>query len=265
MEQSVTSPTGRSELVASQKNPLTRLLPARLRQDATTLSSDVLAAHHSGVTWYLSRRLAEVSQTQKEMQEERVKRQLERTRTLGSGATREALQLGQKEKDRSSLSEKPRDTLVGSWLGDASSNLLAATLGSSSRGRNSSTAGADEVPAASDEDEEEEMELSASQILQFETENANILRAVQDTLESVQQAESRLTDISMLQMELVNHLTRQTELTDQLYEDAIATTSTVEKGNEQLKEAKRRAKDSRLFILVFLIGASLSLLFLHSY
>ena len=69
----------------------------------------------------------------------------------------------------------------------------------------------------------------------------------------------------MLQMELVNHLTRQTELTDQLYEDAIATTSTVEKGNSQLKEAKRRAKDSRLFILVFLIGASLSLLFLHYY
>ena len=264
MELSATALIGRSELVASQKSPLTRLLPARLRQDATTLSSDVLAAHHSGVTWYLSRRLAEASQAQKEMQEERVKRQLERTRNLGSGAT-QALQMGQKEKDRSSLSEKPRDTLVGSWLGDASSNLFAATLGSSSRGGNSSIVGADEVPTASDEDEEDEMELSASQILQFETENANILRAVQDTLESVQQAESRLTDISMLQMELVNHLTRQTELTDQLYEDAIATTSTVEKGNEQLKEAKRRAKDSRLFILVFLIGASLSLLFLHYY
>ena len=83
--------TGRSELVASQKNPLTRLLPA---QDATPLSSDVLAAHHSGVTWYLSRRLAEASQTQKEMQEERVKRQLERTRT-GSDATREVLQMGE--------------------------------------------------------------------------------------------------------------------------------------------------------------------------
>ena len=72
-------------------------------------------------------------------------------------------------------------------------------------------------------------------------------------------------DISALQMELVSHLTRQTELTDQLFEDAIATSSTVEKGNVQLQEAKRRAKDGRVFILLFLIGASLSLLFLHFY
>lgn len=39
----------------------------------------------------------------------------------------------------------------------------------------------------------------------------------------------------------------------------------VQKGNVQLREAKRRAKDSRMFILLFLIGASLSLLFLHYY
>jgi len=88
---------------------------------------------------------------------------------------------------------------------------------------------------------------------------------VQNTLQAVRQAESRLLDISALQMELVSHLTRQTELTDQLYEDAIATTSMVEKGNVQLREARRRSKDGRLFVLVFLIGASISLLFLHYY
>jgi syntaxin 18 len=107
--------------------------------------------------------------------------------------------------------------------------------------------------------------LTASQIMQFESENASLLQSVNDTLESVQQAESRLLEISTLQMELVTHLTRQTELTDQLYEDAIATTSMVEKGNLQLRDAKRRAKESRMFILLFLIGASLSLLFLHYY
>ena len=72
-------------------------------------------------------------------------------------------------------------------------------------------------------------------------------------------------DISALQMELVAHLTRQNEISDQLYEDAISTTEMVEKGNVQLREAKRRAKDSRLYILVFLIGASFALLFLHYY
>ena len=116
-----------------------------------------------------------------------------------------------------------------------------------------------------DDDEYDDMELSASQIQQFETENANILRNVKETLASVQQAESRLMEISALQMELVAHLTKQSEITDQLYEDAIATSESVEKGNVQLKEARRRAKDSRLYILVFLVGASLSLLFLHYY
>lgn len=116
-----------------------------------------------------------------------------------------------------------------------------------------------------EEDDDYDIELTASQIMQFEDENATILRSVQDTLASVQQAESRLMEISVLQTELITHLTQQTELTDQLYEDAIATTSTMEKGNIQLKEAKRRGKDSRLYILVFLIGASLSLLFVHYY
>jgi syntaxin 18 len=207
--------------------------------------------------------LTEASQSQKEMQEERVKRQLERSKTLGSGAAREALNMGA---DPLFNAEEPERTGGSSWLGGASSSLIAATIGapSPSETHRSPTAKFSEIPPPSD-DEDDDIELSASQILQFETENANILRNVQDTLESVQQAESRLMDISALQMELVQHLTRQTELTDQLYEDAIATTSTVEKGNVQLKEAKRRGNDGRLFILVFLIGASFSLLFLHYY
>jgi len=248
--------------VASKTNPLTRFLPARLRQDESSLSSDVIAAHHAGIIWYLSRRLTEASQTQKELQEERVKRQLERTRSLGSGATQEYLTMT--SRDHSSSIQSVESTGPGGWL----ESTIAATIGASSSPKSSQR----KIPAytppessyASDE-EDDEIELSASQIMQFEAENANILKHVQDTLESVQQAESRLMDISALQMELVTHLTRQTELTDQLYEDAIAATSTVEKGNEQLKEAKRRAKDGRLFILVFLIGASLSLLFLHYY
>ncbi|KAJ8523467.1 hypothetical protein ONZ45_g58 [Pleurotus djamor] len=253
----------RSEIAASRVNPLTRLLPARLRQTAETASSEFLAAHHASITWYLNRRLTEASQLQKELQEERVKRQSERTRTLGSGAAKEAslLSLGTGEHSVPSGSKNE-----GNWLSNASSSLIAATIGTSSTGDAPASpyAVSNDTPFLS-EDDDDEFELSASQIMQFETENANILQSAQNTLESVQQAESRLMDISALQMELVTHLTRQTELTDQLYEDAMATTAMVEKGNEQLREAKRRAKDSRLFILLFLVGASLSLLFLHYY
>jgi len=256
----------RAELVASRKNPLTRLLPARLRQDDSTAASDFIAAHHSSITWYLSRRLADASQSLKVMQEERMKRQLDRTRTLGSGATREAMYM-----DMSSSKPSPTESSgSGSWLGGASNlaSSFAASMGSNDVYGSTATIkpGTSSLPDdLLDDTDEEELELTQSQIMQFETENANILQSVQDTLASVQQAESRLLEISTLQAELVTQLTRQTEQTEQLYEDAIATASTVEKGNVQLKEARRRARDSRKWILMFLIGASLSLLFLHYY
>ncbi|KAH7887834.1 hypothetical protein F5I97DRAFT_1942169 [Phlebopus sp. FC_14] len=257
----------RVELAASNVNPLVRFLPARLRPDNSIILSEFTAAHHSSITWYLNRRLAEASQNQKEMQEERVRRQLERTHTLGSSAAREAMAMGSK-----SPPQKMEQISSDSWLGGASSALvsgIAATIGASSNRLVPSTNPLDPPSSVQDldddDDGEEEMELTQSQILQFEAENASILRSVQDTLESVQQAEARLMDISNLQMELVTHLTRQTELTDQLYQDAVTTISTVQKGNVQLRETRRRAKDSRVFLLVFLIGASLSLLFLHFY
>lgn len=259
--------TGRAELVASRTNPLTRLLPARLRQDEATAASDFVAAHHASITWYLTRRLTETSQALKEMQEERMKRQLERTKTLGSGATREAMFMT----DIPSSSSSSEASAPSGWLGGASqiASNFAATLGTSSLGESSSARSTPKsttfTDLLDDTEDDEELELTSSQIMQFETENANILQNMQDTLASVQQAESRLMEISALQMELVAQLTKQTEQTDQLYEDAIATAATVEKGNAQLKEARRRARDSRKWILLFLIGASLSLLFLHYY
>lgn len=257
----------RAELAASRKNPLTRLLPARLRQDDETAASDFIAAHHASVTWYLSRRLTEASQNLKEMQEEWMKRQLERTRTLGSGAAREAMYMGMAD----SVPSPAESSSSGSWLGGATNlaSSFAASIGSQSNDALSSTATLKPIQMPTDdlmdETDEEDLELTASQIMQFETENANILQSVQDTLASVHQAESRLMEISALQAELVTHLTKQTEQTEQLYEDAIATAATVEKGNVQLREARRRARDSRKWILLFLIGASLSLLFLHYY
>ena len=249
-----------------------RLLPSRLTQDNTSQSSDFVAAHRSGITWFLNRRLAEVSQNQKEMQEERIKRQTERARSLGSGAAKEAIELGMGDLERSQ-----NRVDQGSWLGGISGpSSLASSLASSLTGSQSSYGSQStlrqppHLPTSSEDsgwsdDDADEIELTPSQILQFEAENANILRSVQDTLASVQLAESRLLDISALQMELVTHLTRQTEVTEQLHEDAIATSSMVDKGNDQLREARRRAKDGRMFILLFLFGASLALLFIHFY
>ncbi|KAF5369997.1 hypothetical protein D9758_001140 [Tetrapyrgos nigripes] len=259
----------RVELLASKKNPLARLLPARLMTDKSSASADYVSAHHSGVTWYLNRRLAEASETQKEMQEERIKRQTERSRTLGSGATVEAFRLGPGGSSGTPEQSNQDSSSSSSWISSTPSNLIAAAIGAPSpkptQTSHASTSYSLPEPSIPSDDEDDDLELTSSQILQFETENANILRSAQEDLEAIQQAESRLMDISALQMELVSHLTQQAELTDQLYEDAVATTSMVEKGNKELRDAGRRSKDSRLFILAFLIGASLSLLFLHYY
>ncbi|KLO15866.1 hypothetical protein SCHPADRAFT_870445 [Schizopora paradoxa] len=255
----------RAELSAQESSGLLRFLPSRLKQDSSSDLSSTLFLHNSGVTTYLTSRLAEASQTQSGMQEERIKRQTERTRTLGSGATLEGLVPAPVNAPQMTNSTSTR-----SWLGDAASNL-AATILLPSASSNAQTKPA-YVPQlqspAQDEwedDEYDDMELSASQIQQFETENANILKNVQDTLASVEKAESRLQEIAALQTELVTHLTQQSEIIDQIYEDSIVSTETVERGNVQLREAKRRAKDSRLYILIFLLGASFSLLFLHYY
>ncbi|KAH9017613.1 hypothetical protein EDB85DRAFT_2015353 [Lactarius pseudohatsudake] len=235
----------RAERVARTSNPLYRLLPALLLSDNVITASEFVSAHCAGVTWYLTRRLTQVSQMQRDMQEERVRREIERTRTLGSGVARELV-------GTNVGASQPGST---SWFGSASSALGASWV-------TPQHAPPEELdPLGSDD----EVELSASQIQQFEAENAQILRSAEDSLATVQQAEARLLEISALQAELIAQLTRQTEVSDQLYEDAIATSEMVEKGNVQLREARRRARDGRKWLLLFLIGASLSLLFLHYY
>src|SRR5712671_3458060 len=206
--------TERVERVAQSSNPLYRLLPALLVPDDVVTASDFVSAHCAGVTWYLTRRLTQVSQMLRDMQEERVRRETERTRTLGSGVARELLSTG------ATTSESAQPGSSG-WFGSASSALGASWVVPQ-------PPPPEEMDPAISDDDEDDVELSASQIQQFETENAQILRSAEDTLAAVQQAEARLLEISALQAELVAQLTRQTEISYQLYEDAITTSEMVE-------------------------------------
>ncbi|KAI9462536.1 hypothetical protein F5148DRAFT_1016206 [Russula earlei] len=241
----------RIERAAQSSNPLYRLLPALLVPDDVATASEFISAHCAGITWYLTRRLTQVGQMLRDMQEERVRRETERTRTLGSGVARGLV-------GGSITASEFAQPGPSSWFGSASSALGASWVVPP-------RLPPEEMDPTISDEEEDDVELSASQIQQFEAENAQILRSAEDTLAAVQQAEARLFEISALQAELVAQLTRQTEVSDQLYEDAIATSELVEKGNVQLREARRRARDGRKWLLLFLIGASLSLLFLHYY
>ena len=58
---------------------------------------------------------------------------------------------------------------------------------------------------------------------------------------------------------------QQTEITDRLYDEAVGSVGDVGQANEQLKKAKQRNQDGRMFLLIFLLGASMALLFLDWY
>jgi syntaxin 18 len=110
-----------------------------------------------------------------------------------------------------------------------------------------------------------EQQLSQEQMQQLEKENETMLEEMNTTLNQVRQAEKALLEISTLQSQLTNHLAVQTLQTDRLYGDSLATTERVEQGNLQLIQAKERNRGTRKFMLIFLLGASLVLLFLDWY
>jgi syntaxin 18 len=181
--------------------------------------------------WTLSSELARLTKTQADMQEERARRRAERSRTLGGGAAREAREL---------------------------------TGGGSSKSKGSAVAPAPMAIVAEDEAPIEE-QLSAAQLQQFESENNALLEHMESQLDSVLKAERGLVEISNLQTELVRHLAMQTKITDRLYDEAIGSVAQMGDANKQLKQAKERSGEARLFLLVFLFGASFALLFLDWY
>lgn len=236
-------------------NSITRFL--NLPTPSSSLASESLAAHRSLITLYLNTLLSHVSQLQIHQQETRLKRQLEKRATLGalgaaaSGGTQE---LGRQ------MAEKARMAKV-----------VGGATDTKGKGREFSEIG--EVPSIyrpltspmSETESSIEELLTPAQIQQFETEASLALQSTQTDLAALKLAESSLLEISALQSQLVVHLTQQTELTDKLWDESVGVTGKVEEGNTQLKKARERNRESRVWLLIFLIGASLSLLFLDYY
>lgn len=226
---------------------LSQFLPSlqTLTSSETTLTphqrSSILAAHHGAVIWFLNAELLKISERQREMQEERGRIRDERGRSLGGMVAKE----------------------VVSANGDATriSAPINLTIPYKPRSKpNAATAAADDDDAL-----DTALDLSQSQIQQFASENNDLLESMQTTLNTVLQAERSLLEISQLQTTLIAHLASQTETIERLYDDANDAIGSVEQANAQLREAKQSGRDARFFLLVFLIGASMALLFLDWY
>jgi syntaxin 18 len=220
-----------------------------------TTVEPLIIAHRASVLWTLNSLLAKTSAELTELEEERSRRRAERGRTLGQGASREAAKLSA----RNDLSSRAKGLFGGpNPSGSTSASGSGWTSYPNGSGlSNTAIIDPDEPPI--------ESQLSAEQLQQFESENNVLLEHMQSQLDSVLSAEKSLLEISALQTELVRHLVQQTEVVERLYDEAVGSVAEVGKANEQLKKAKERGGEARLFLLVFLIGASMALLFLDWY
>ncbi|EJT45712.1 hypothetical protein A1Q2_00918 [Trichosporon asahii var. asahii CBS 8904] len=221
----------RQERVIPQ-NKLYKFLPslAPTEDDSGTV---LLTAHRASVLWTLNSLLARLTTTTSDLQEERAKRRAERQKTLGGSAEREAL-----------LMEKGQPLGMGQHF------------------PNIASMGTGIIPENEPRIEEQ---LSQAQLQEFESENSALLEHMQSQLDSVLSAEKSLVEISQMQAELVRHLTQQTEMVDLLYDQAVASVGQMGDANRELRKARENSGQSRLMLLVFLLGMSFALLFLNWY
>jgi syntaxin 18 len=205
----------------------------------------LIKAHRSSILWTLNDRLAKTSASLTDLQEERSRRREERGKSLGGQAAKEAARLG-----------VGKQTSEG-WFNSLTNSSIPSGLPASSSDMAGPIIPTDELPI--------ESQLSSAQLQVLESENSALLENMESTLSSVLSAEKSLLEISALQTELVKNLVQQTELTDRLYEEAVGSVGEMKKAGQQLVQAKKRGEEGRMFLIIFLLGASMALLFLDWY
>ncbi|CAM0139073.1 hypothetical protein VKS41_003615 [Umbelopsis sp. WA50703] len=251
----------RQESVRSRNSKqFSRFLSNILATPETVNSEDLLAVHRSSVIWLLNKRLMEVSQIQKNQQETRLMRAVEKSENQLhlSSLPPSQMMMQQNQKPTKSTLGRNDELNVESKFQQLFDNKPAFPQPIAEPADSSFDSFADTGNAF-------EEQLSQDQIQMLERENASMLTEMENTLNQVRDAEKALLEISTLQSQLSSQLAVQTVQTDQLYADAIEATDRVEKGNEQLVRARERNKNTRKMTLAFLIIASLVLLFLDWY
>ncbi|GAA6059850.1 hypothetical protein JCM10212_007055 [Sporobolomyces blumeae] len=272
------APSGLSKLLG---------LPHPSSSSSSSSDSEALATHRSLITLYLNELLQTVSTRQRVQQETRVQRQLDKSQSLGGLGGGGALGMDRLGHERAERSQGERDSNWGlrgkGRGGDDTEPERVGTVPSIFRPNPTSNRspfdparsnGFDHEGSYADDDAEEEeedgldhlsRELTQAQIQQFEAEESALLASTESDLSALRTAESSLLEIAALQTQLAVHLSQQSEKTDQLWEDAVFVSGRVDEGNKQLKKAKERGRDSRVWLLVFLFGSSFTLLFLDYY
>ncbi|KAI0021604.1 snare-complex protein syntaxin-18 N-terminus-domain-containing protein [Xylariomycetidae sp. FL0641] len=183
---------------------------------------NTLSSHRDGVLWLLRHRLQECVQTQQEMMEIRISREMEKSRSvLAKSHTH----------DNSALRSLTGDHNMGTSMESAKPPAPQSLP-------------ADEPPSSNLTGD-----LTAEQVQMFEQDNQDMLKHYESTLDQVRTAEKSLIEISELQTQLIDTLTTQSAGIEQLVTDAENTTENVGGGNKQLKKATERASTARFTFL----------------
>jgi syntaxin 18 len=74
-----------------------------------------------------------------------------------------------------------------------------------------------------------------------------------------------LHELSEMQNTLCRHIYEQTEQLEHVDQNTVEATESIIEGNKQLAEAVESGLDFRIWILIYLMGCSFSLLFLDWY
>jgi syntaxin 18 len=217
-----------TQLFRKKHSSLRSLWEDEAVRDAEEAGMKTVTTHREGVVWFLKNRLERASKEQRERQEIRLNRQIERGKSL--------------------LHKAP--AMIG----------VRGDLGSAAAGGG--------VGRAAQQEEEEDRRaveaLSQDQLRIFEKENEGMLKHYEDTLEQVKYgpsslpprrpllmiafnrtAESSLLEISELQTQLATNLATQNVHIDNLILDSLATAENIERGNKELKKASEKTSIAR--------------------
>ncbi len=110
----------------------------------------------------------------------------------------------------------------------------------------------------------EEGKKDAAQV-QLQEENSTLLNELQQMNDSVEQVQQTLVEISSLNQVFSSQIQEQSEQLELLYEEAMQVSMNFEKGNKELTKAKEYNKQGGRIIIIIILLATFSLLFLDWY
>jgi syntaxin 18 len=112
------------------------------------------------------------------------------------------------------------------------------------------------------DDSVEDLKLDEQERLILEEENKLLQNKLETNVDQARKIEKKVMEISELQQVFALKVAEQIELIDHNYQSVLQAHANVERGNRELQQATRRGVDFRVCVLLFIIVAGFSLLFL---